>query len=308
MVGRYLADPEIQRIIAMGGAGDWSDARVQAEIRNTTFYNDTLYPGIKNYLNVLPPGVNPEARYMQYMQDVSSSLESLGYERGDDGTYRNMMDEMLSAGLEADEINAFAPVFVRAEESQNFAQALSFWTKDELGRDLSFEDWVDVLAGTSTAEMDGIVERAQLQFQAEQQLSTNLSPEQISRLSEMTGLSEQQMASAFNQAEEALLSLGDAGLNRYNLSEAALVNAAFNLKTPGAPISVTQPGQGPAGPPLATEGITPELSAEQVRRTAKKTILELGLQDDPKAQFFVGFNQRGAPIRQGLSAGAPELG
>lgn len=283
LVGRYLQDPEVQRIIAEGEAGDWSPERIKAELRNSDFYQTQLYPGINNFLDAGYP--NPEAAYLQYMRDVDSSLEALGLERDRDGTFRSSMKEMLDSGIQADEFNQFAPTFIRAEQSQDFAESLNFWVQQDMGRDLTFEDWLDVLEGTSTAEMSQIVERAQLQFQANQQLSTALSPEQITRLSNLTELSEQQIATSFSGAEAQLLALGDRGLARYNLSERELVNAAFGVQTEGIDATPTE-----------------------VSRLATKTIRELGLQDDPKAQFFTSFDKFSRPVRGGLAAAAPELG
>lgn len=61
MLGRYLADPKIQQIIAEASAGNWSDEREMAEIRNTEFYLEVLYPGIESILESGLP--NPEAQY-----------------------------------------------------------------------------------------------------------------------------------------------------------------------------------------------------------------------------------------------------
>ena len=91
------------------------------------------------------------------------------------------------------------------------------------------------------------------------------------------------MAVAFTQAEEALLSVGDAYLARYGLDERSLVNAAFGVDTDGT-------------------------TAVEVTRQARKAATELGLQDDMQQGFFVGFDRFGRPNRQGLSASAPEAG
>ena len=117
------------------------------------------------------------------------------------------------------------------------------------------------MEGTSSPEMDAIVEKATLQFQADL-ATTSLSPEQISRLAELTQLSEQQMTLAFSNAEEALLSVGDTDLERYGLSQESLVNAAFGVNTEGG------------------------MSATDVNRQARKAAQELGIQDDSQRGFF----------------------
>ena len=93
-------------------------------------------------------------------------------------------------------------------------------------------------------------------------------------------------------AEEALLTVGGADLARFGLSEEALVSAAFGVGSSGAD-------------PLSTDG---DFTAGEIRRRAKKAATELGIQDDRKAQFFVGFDSFGSPRRQGLTASAPEAG
>jgi hypothetical protein len=280
-VGEYLSQPEIQRIIAMGEAGDWSQERIQAELRLTNYYQNELYPGIKAFLD---EGIgNPEAAWRNYHNSVEASLDALGYTRDSDGSYRTVIGEMLGKGIRDDEFTTNAQVFIRAEQSPEFADVLNQWVQNDTGSDLTFDQWFDVLAGTSDAELDAIVEKATLQFQAEQ-TSLLLDPSQISRIASLTQFSEAQIAAGFSQAEQQLLALGQQGLTRYGLSEEALVNAGFGLETEGFG------------------------SAAEVGRLATKTIRELGIADDPKAQFFQGFSQEGKPVRTGLLAGAPEAG
>ena len=84
--------------------------------------------------------------------------------------------------------------------------------------------------------------------------------------------------------KKKLLGLGADGLARYGLSEVELVNAAFGVATEGS------------------------RTAAETNRLAAKTISELGLQDDKKAQFYTTFDQRKRPVREGLAASAPERG
>ena len=280
LLGEYLSQPEVQRIMAMGAAGDWSPERTQAELRNTDYYQNTLYPGISTFLD---QGVsNPEAAYYNYMDNVGSSLAALGYEKDRFGTYRDSVGAMLEAGISADSFNAFAPTFIRAEQSGEFAQTLNAWTESDLGVTLDFDNWFDVMAGNTDPELAQVVEKATIQFQADR-ANSSLSAEQITRLADLTQLSEGQMMVAFTNAEQSLLSVGDADLERYGLSQEMLVNAAFGVET-GSMTSV------------------------DVQRQARKAATELGIQDDEKAGFFLGFDRFARPNRQGLLASAPEAG
>ena len=280
LLGDYLSQPEIQQILAMGAAGEWSQERIQAEIRRTDYYQNTLYPGISKFLDQGIP--NPEGAYWNYMTNVTEALSALGYETDEFGTYRNQIGEMLEAGITVEEFNTFAPAFIRAEQSPEFAAALSPWVQRDLGIELDFDNWFDVLAGSSSAELDLVVEKATLQFVADN-VGSNLDSDLISRLADLTDFSEQQMAVAFTNAEQALLSVGDPYLARYGLSQEALVNAAFGLESGN-------------------------MSAGEITKQAQKAAQELGLQDDTKQGFFLGFDRFGRPTRQGLQATAPEAG
>ncbi len=280
--GKYAADKEINNLIAASVVGDWSKERLQAEIRNTDFYLNQLYPGIEH---LLKEGVtDPENAYHKYLNDVDESLEATGYVRDADGSYRSAVEKMLTKGIRADKWNRFSGVYVRATESPEFFDVLNQWTQSELGSELSFDEWFDVLDGNAGAELATVVESATLQYQAEQHGITTLTPEQISNIAASTNLSEAAAAAAFNATEEQLLALGDAGLARYGLTVEGLVNAVgFGLAT----------GDDSVG---------------EIRRLANKTIRELGLADDRRAQFFQSFDESGKPFRPGLTAGAPERG
>ena len=280
LLGEYLSRPEIQHIMAMGEAGDWSKERIQAEIRNTDYYLNELYPGISAFVNQGMP--DPEAAYNSYMTNVGESLSALGYQKDEFGTFRTQVGQMLTAGISVEAFNQFTPTFVRAESSPQFAAALDRWTQQDLGVSLDFDNWFDVLAGNASPEVAEVVEKATIQFQADLS-NTSLSGAQISRLAELTDFSEQQMTLAFSQAEEQLLSVGNFDLARYGLSEQSLVNASFGVDTG-------------------------DQTATQVRRQARKAATELGIRDDAKAQFFQGFDQFNRPVRTGLAAGSPEAG
>ncbi|MCH7908588.1 MAG: hypothetical protein IIB38_03115, partial [Candidatus Hydrogenedentes bacterium] len=98
-IGEYFSQPEVQRIIAMGEAGDWGDARIKAELRTTDYYQNVLYPGIVNIMESGEGGLNPETVWQEYHKTVENALASLGYERDADGSYSTKVGEWLERGL-----------------------------------------------------------------------------------------------------------------------------------------------------------------------------------------------------------------
>jgi hypothetical protein len=286
---RLYDDPEVQHLVAMATEQDWSSERLMAEIRQTEAY-EKLYPGANTL--AANGSTDPEGDWLRYYNDVERGLEDLGYERDADGTYDSIIGEMIESGITVDEWNAFVPVFVRAESTPEYMEALAKWYAAETGSTIGFEDWFEVLEGTTTAEMDEIVEKATLQYRLD--MSTlRLEDEQIARLADMTQLSEREMAMAFSTAEQALLSVGDTNLARYGLSEEALVNAQFMIDTEGTDTISTREGA---------------MSATEIRQRARKAATELGIQDDQKRGFFLGFDRMSRPVRQGLQASRPEMG
>ena len=277
MLGLFAADQDIMRIMAEAEAGDWGDVRIEAAVRTTEFYLETLYPGIDN---ILKQGIgNPEAAWKNFNNSVEDMLTALGYTRDADGSFRSKIEEMLDLGITDEKFNESGSVFIRAEQSPQFRGILNQWVQDATGKNVTFDEWFDVLAGTTSTELAGIVEKATIQFQAEQS-NLVLDPSDVARIASLTEFSEQAVGASFSTVEQQLLALGDVGLARYDLNVRALVDASLDI-----------------GP-----------QAAQTRILANKTIRELGLADDPKDVFFLGFNQRGAPQRVGLLAAAPEAG
>ena len=280
-IGEYFSQPEVQRIIAEGEAGDWSTDRIQAALRDTDYYQTVLYPGILNIMESGEGGSNPEAVWMEYAKTVENSLDKLGYERDDDGSFGSKVGEMLDKGITDDAFNDAASVFIRAEQNPEFANVLNQWVEADGLPSLEFSDIFDVLEGTTDPELEAIVEKAIIQFQAEA-TGFALDPTQITRLANLTQFSETQIQTGFSTAENQLLALAGRG-ELYGLDESALVSAAFNLESDSG-------------------------TANETRRLARKAILERGLSDDRKAQFFGSFDSSGKPFRPGLTAGAPERG
>ncbi len=281
MLGKYMADPDIQRIIAESAAGNWSDEREIAEIRNTNFYLEVLYPGIEAILDSGLP--NPEAQYNQYMTTVDGSLESLGYERDADGTYRSQIGAMLEAGVKADKFVGFAPTFIKAQTNTEFGATLSAWTQKDLGVALDFNNWFDVMEGNTSPEIDEVVQKAQIAYRA-QQGQLGLSDDVINRIAAATDLNEAQINAAFTSGEQALFALGDRGLAITGLSIDDLISA-----------------------PLDIAGVS-GLSPQEVRSMTRKVATELGVRDDPKASLFQSFSKRGVPITPGQTVLRPEAG
>ncbi|KKM39542.1 hypothetical protein LCGC14_1564330 [marine sediment metagenome] len=93
MLGLFAADQDIMRIMAEAEAGDWGDVRIEAAVRTTEFYLETLYPGIDN---ILKQGIgNPEAAWKNFNNSVEDMLTALGYTRDADGSFRSKIEEML---------------------------------------------------------------------------------------------------------------------------------------------------------------------------------------------------------------------
>ncbi len=281
MLGRYLADPDIQRIIAEGEAGGWSEERIMAEIRNTEFYLEVLYPGIESILEAGLP--NPEAQYNQYMQTVDGSLEALGYERDADGTFRTQIGLMLEQGIKADKFVGLAPTFIKAQNNTEFGAMLNAWTQKDLGVTLDFENWFDVMEGNTTPEINEVVQKAQIAYRA-QQGKLGLSDDVINRIAAATDLNEVQINAAFTGTEQALFALGDRGLAITGLTIDDLISAPLDIA-------------GASG-----------LSPQEVRAMTRKVATELGVRDDPKATLFQSFSKRGTPVTPGQQALRPEAG
>ena len=280
-LGDYVNDPEVAKLMAEATQAGWSEVQLQAELRRTKYYQTVLYPGIKNILD-RGDTLDPEGTYKQYVRDVESSLRLLGYEPDENGSFGEHIGRMLDQKIEADDFTTIAPLFNRAQDNPELFTALDFWLDQVAGRDVDFNDLFDAIAGLDTGELSEAIEKATIQFHANKQ-STILTPEQITRLANLSNLSEQGISIAFTSVEEDLLALGAKGLKTSGLTEQALVDAAFEIGD--------------------------DNTFTETRRLARKAILERGLSDDRKAQFFQSFDSTtGRPFRPGLTAGTPERG
>ncbi len=278
LIGLITNNVEWQQLAAVAALGGWTDAQLTAELRQTDLWQNILYPGISSLFGQTG---EPEALWVSYLQTVDSSLEALGYERDADGSYRSVIGEMLLSGVDSEAFIQNAEIFIRAEGSAEFHDALNLWVQRELGRDASFDEWFDVLAGTSSTEMGNIAELATLQFQADQ-TGLAISEEQLKRLAGNLNLNEAQMAAAFTDTERSLLAIGDENLQRFGLTQAELVSASAGISS--------EAGR----------------SVEEIRQQAQIAATEMGLIDDASSALFVGFSPRGTPERPGLNPLAPQ--
>ena len=281
LVGKILNDPEMQMIMAQDTFGDLTDSQVMAMKRNTSFWQDVLYPGIANLYSTT---TNPEEAWVNYNRSVEDSFVALGIPRDADGTYNSQVAKLLNAKVEDSTFNEMAPTFVRAQNSPQYADVLNQWTESELGKTLDFNSWYDVLAGEAAPDLEAVVEKAGLQYQAEQQ-GLQLAADQITKIAEQADLSEQGAAEAFATYEQILTSLaGTLGSDpKYAITKDEILSLATGIK--------------------ADSG----RSTEEIRRYAAQSAKEAGALDDQKLQFFVGYDPvRGTPNRPGLNPLAPE--
>jgi hypothetical protein len=281
LLGQILNDPEMQSIMAQDTFGDLSDTQVMAMKRNTNFWKNVLYPGIENLYSTT---ADPETAWNNYTRSVEDSLVALGVPRDADGTYKSQVGKMLTQKVEDSTFNELAPTFVRAANSPQYADTLNQWTQRELGKPLDFDNWFNVLAGEAEPDLLAVVEKAGLQYQAEQQ-GLQLSTDQISKIAEQADLSEQGAAEAFATYEQILTSLaGTLGNDpKYAITQDEILSLATGIK----------PDSG--------------RSTEEIRKYAAQAAREAGALDDQKLQFFVGYDPvRGTPNRPGLNPLAPE--
>jgi hypothetical protein len=277
MHGRMVSDKQMQDILVRGSLEGWSEERIMAEKRKTDFWTKTLYPGIEKLYGMTD---NPEEAWAAYHRSVESSLISLGHERDPDGSYRGAVGRMLDAGVEPQTFVQMTPVYLRAEQNPDYFNLLNQWTQQTLGKTLEFGDWFDALAGQAEPDVMLAAERATLEWLA-QRGGTKLTAEQVQRLSNQTDLSEGQAQAMFAEFDEALTSLAGQALGKYGLSR----DDIFALKTGVTPLS----GR----------------SLEDVRVKAIQASREMGLMDDEKAGFYMGFTAQGTPERPGLQATRP---
>lgn len=280
IIGRIANDLEMQRIMAQATVGNWTPEQIVAEQRNTNFWKNELYPGIEHFYGKTS---QPEQAWANYVGNVTPALRQLGYEPDANGTFNEQIKTMLDSGIDDQTFLSQAPVFARAQQNLQFAQVLNEWAQRDLGREIGFNDWFDLLAGQSIPELEQLAERASLAYMA-QEASANITQAQVERLAERTDLSEQEAARLFSDFNQAVLALGESGLRRGGLTRDEVLSAAA--------------------------GINPDSgrSIEEVRLSVAKLAKEEDLFDEEKIQFYLGFGAQGTPQRPGIASLAPDRG
>jgi hypothetical protein len=271
LVGAALRDPDIALIMAKAAEGGWTEEQVRAGLRGTEYYKTVLHPGIENFYGETD---DPEALYAMYKQNVEASLKSLGIPQDPQGGYGSQLQSLLDKGVTDTAFATFAQVFKQAQTNVGFAGALSKWTEKFTGTSISsFEDYFDVLAGNSPAEVLEIAEIAGLQFMADN-AGFEISDQDLRNISEATDLSQEGAAQLFSRTARDLLALGERGLRKGNLTSQQVLEAEAGIGG----------------------------SVEAIKLRMSKLAREEGIADDPTATIFTDFNREGAPIKKGLQA------
>lgn len=139
LAGQMASNKEMQEVMAQAVVGDWTSEQIKAAQRNTSFWKDTLYPGIENLYTMTS---EPERAYADYMNQVAPALRSLGYEPGADGTFKSTIATMLDSKIDSNVFMSQVPTFIRATQNAEFASVLNEWAERDLGKDIDFNDWL----------------------------------------------------------------------------------------------------------------------------------------------------------------------
>jgi hypothetical protein len=277
MVGRMVNDPEMMNILIESSLEDWTEEQLLAAQRNTTFWTEVLYPGIDNLYSV---SANPEADYLEYERSVRNSLGQMGY-ISDNGSYRNIVGDMLDSGVDAQTFIALTPTYIKAAQSQDYMDAFSAWTGEEFGQSIGFDEWFDLLGGMAQPDLLAAAERATISYVA-QQTGSLANDDQIIRLAAETELSEDQVRSMFADIDQALTAIAGGGYEKYGLTQ----DDIFSLKGGISPLS----------------GRT----LEDIRVKTAQAARELGLLDEEKIKLYTAYDpEEGSPFRPGLFGLAP---
>lgn len=275
LVGAALKDPQIAIIMAQGAEGEWTKERIKAALRKTDYYKDVLHPGIENFYGETD---NPEAQYAQYKQNVEATLKMLGTPQDPNGGWGTKLKSLLDKGVTDTGFATFGKVYRQAQTNVGFAGSLSKWTEKYTGFSIStFEDYFDVLAGNSPAEVLEIAEIAGLQYMADN-VGFEISDQELMNISESINIDQEGAGQLFSKTARDLLSLGERGLRRGGLNSTQVLEAEAGIGG----------------------------SVEKTKLLMSKLAREEGIVDDPTATIFTDFNREGAPIKKGLGATVSE--
>jgi len=274
-VSDALRDPEMQTVMAKIAAGKLNAAQSKALIRKTDYYKNVAYPGIENFY---AGSDNPEQAYDTYLRNIANTSKKLGIPPGPDGTYRDTAGKMLDAKVSDVAYASFQPIFQRAQANAGYADALNKWTEKYAGKTINnFEDWFDVLAGTAPAEINQIAEAAGLQYLADN-AGFDITDTQLRTIADTVNLTEAQASQVFSNTARSLLSLGERGLRRGDLTAQDVLNAEAGFGD----------------------------NIDKIKLKVQKLATEEGLVDDPSAKYFTDYNAKGSPIKSGLRSGLQE--
>ncbi len=233
-----------------------------------------VYPGIDFFTK--RGDTNPEVSWRNYQTQVTPLLRELGYIPNAEGNYNNDIKDFLDSGIDANELQEFTPTLVKIQQNPGLKAQMDQWAQHELGRNLDFNEFVNVLKGTTDPELNQVIESATLAFQAEQ-AGLQISVDEIRRISAHTDLTEEEALRAFTSADAALLSIGEQELSGFGVTKGDFLDVAV--------------------------GNTPRsgVSRASVLNLQDKLFAERGLSDQARAGFFLGFSEQGQAQRQGLT-------
>lgn len=274
LIGKMWADPQMQQIAAKALVGDWTPEQILAEQRRTTFWTDTLYPGIKSFYGRT---TEPEKAWSNYVGNVSPALTALGYKKDADGTYNTQIKRMLDNGIDDQIFLENVPVFQQAAQNTQFFDVYRQRAQLELGKDVTFGDWFSVIKGEAAPELMKVAEGATVAYSA-QQAGYGLQENMLQRLIAERDLSEQEARNVFSEVNQAVLALGDVGLARGGLTRDDILSAAAGIA----------PSSG--------------MNQDEVKQKVAKIVQEADLFDEQKVNFYLGFDASGRPTRPGLQA------
>ena len=277
-LSQYLADEEIQTILINSAVGGWSEERQLAELRDTGYYKNVLYPGIENFYSQTS---EPENAWKLYRQNVTSNLVAMGVPKDSDGTYNSTLKQLLDGGVNDTSFAEFAPTYIRAASNETYRNNINKWLGAAgMGTLDSFEQFYDVIGGNAEPAVQEIIELASLSFNAEN-MGMNLTDDLFREVAAKTDMSEAEIQQRFTDLDRSLFALGSSGLGKYGLDTGDIFRAKMGLGSNGR-------------------------SSQELEQVINKIIIEQGLSDDPSAKFFTNFNQEGAPFKQGLGSGVRE--
>lgn len=271
--GKLMNDPQYASLAAKAGLGIITDLQMEAEFRNLGIYQE-VYPGIDFFTK--RGDVNPEVSWRNYQTQVTPLLRELGYVPGVDGNYNEDIKDFLDKGIDASELQEFAPTLKKIQQNPGLKAQMDAWAVYTIGRTLDFDEFADVLQGTTDPELNSVIDNATLAFQAEQ-AGLQISVDEIKRISERTDMTEAEALQAFTSADAALLSIGEQELAGYGVTRGDFLDVAVG--------DVPRSG----------------VSRASVLNLQDKLFTERGLSDNAKAGFFLGFSDTGQAQRQGLT-------